>query len=1203
MKTGRQEEPAGLVDFADNQFGREADNQFGHEGEPSRLRLRSRPLFGSRVASMPRRLRRVVLAVVTLFITLCFFAACAGGLLFLRLSRGPIAVDLQAQVADALAARVRHGFRFDVGSTGVASVDGRPALVVKQLLVRDEAGRPIIKAPEAMLAVDPLHMLGGTIVPTRLEVQDVTLKLSILPDGDIALSAGTDETLPFRLSEAFESAAPSPGADRVMPVGEGLPATGFTAKADKDAFAALAKSLAPIIDKFTGGDDALGGFDRLGVKRGILVLDDRSHNSVKIFRNLDFDFARLSDGSAEMSLSADGAAGRWSATLKGARGADGHRSLGVAVQNLTLDDVRTVPALRDPGFDTDLPIDADVDIRLDEAGDLTDLKGRVDLGSGFFKLSDPDHEPVMIDKIATRFHFDAAARSLVIDPSSIDAETANYRFQGRLLPPAAPSREWTMSASGNGTVGPERPKEVPIALDKIEAAARYDLDDRRLFIDKLDLAGPQVALGLTADLQFGSTTRLRTKTTAGHMPAPVIMRLWPTVLSADVRAWLLANLQAGTVEHGTAVSDLDDADLAKIKAHRSVADNHLKIDYAVSDVTLAFMAGVPPLHGVVGTGVVTGDTSKFTVTRGLMDVAPGRQLTLPNGSLVVPTTDPKPTPAVITAHVDGPVDVLAELLARDALKSYADLPPEAEGAKGQIDGVLTVGLNLGAHARSDEATIGASAKIDGLSVDKVMGKQGLTDGNVIFVLDKTGLRAKGDANVAGARTLIDIRKPAGTAPGEANILMTLDDAARAKLGMNFGRSFTGPVTAKINKTLGTSDRKALVDLDLSKATLVNFVPGLSKAVGKPGHVTMVAMQRDDGTDLDNVVCDIGSFSARGSIDLDSSGGFQSAKMTQVRISPGDDLKVDATQVAGDNLKLVLRGPNLDARPFLKTLSDTDSPDGGGRDLDIDLHANVLTGHNSQALTGVDLKLSRRGGQFRKIQMSGKLGRAPLTITSSSQGNVLNVTIASADAGASLEFLDLYKRVSGGKLDADLHMLDGHMDGTATIHEFGLRADPALKRLTEESLSQSKNSSARIDPDNQNFTKLSVVFSKTGSKVDVKEGAMFGPEMGATVQGSIDFGRDRLALSGTFVPIYGVNNLFSQLPLLGPLLGGGEHEGLFGLNYKVNGSIGTPNLNIDPLSALAPGFLRKIFGAISDAAVEGSAPGPDRTGATPDTVAR
>ncbi len=154
----------------------------------------------------------MVLAFITLVFTLCLFAACAAGLLFLRLSKGPIAVNLQTQVAKALSARVKHGFTFDIGRTDVQSADGRPALVVRQLLVKDEVGRPVIKAPEATLSVDPLQMLGGTIVPTRLDVHDVAVKLVILPDGDVALSAGTDETLPFRLKEAFEGAAPSPSS-------------------------------------------------------------------------------------------------------------------------------------------------------------------------------------------------------------------------------------------------------------------------------------------------------------------------------------------------------------------------------------------------------------------------------------------------------------------------------------------------------------------------------------------------------------------------------------------------------------------------------------------------------------------------------------------------------------------------------------------------------------------------------------------------------------------------------------------------------------------------------------------------------------------------------------------------------------------------------------------------------------------------------
>ena len=88
-----------------------------------------------------------------------------------------------------------------------------------------------------------------------------------------------------------------------------------------------------------------------------------------------------------------------------------------------------------------------------------------------------------------------------------------------------------------------------------------------------------------------------------------------------------------------------------------------------------------------------------------------------------------------------------------------------------------------------------------------------------------------------------------------------------------------------------------------------------------------------------------------------------------------------------------------------------------------------------------------------------------------------------------------------------------------------------------------------------------------------------------LDGAVDFDRDRLNVVGTFVPAYGVNNLFSQIPLFGPILGGGSNEGLFAVNFRATGAASAPQLTINPLSAIAPGLFRKIFG------VGDSAPGP------------
>ena len=69
---------------------------------------------------------------------------------------------------------------------------------------------------------------------------------------------------------------------------------------------------------------------------------------------------------------------------------------------------------------------------------------------------------------------------------------------------------------------------------------------------------------------------------------------------------------------------------------------------------------------------------------------------------------------------------------------------------------------------------------------------------------------------------------------------------------------------------------------------------------------------------------------------------------------------------------------------------------------------------------------------------------------------------------------------------------------------------------------------------------------------------------------------QVRMSGTFIPMYGVNNVFGQIPIFGQLLGGGSNEGLFGITYEVVGSPGQPVLRVNPMSAIFPGVFRKIM---------------------------
>ena len=106
--------------------------------------------------------------------------------------------------------------------------------------------------------------------------------------------------------------------------------------------------------------------------------------------------------------------------------------------------------------------------------------------------------------------------------------------------------------------------------------------------------------------------------------------------------------------------------------------------------------------------------------------------------------------------------------------------------------------------------------------------------------------------------------------------------------------------------------------------------------------------------------------------------------------------------------------------------------------------------------------------------------------------------------------------------------------------------------------------------------MRVEFTRTLGASRIREAIVSGPMIGATVDGYIDYLKDDVRMRGTFIPLYGLNNMFGQIPLFGIFLGGGSKEGLVGVTFEVVGPTSGPVLHVNPISAVAPGLLRKFF---------------------------
>ena len=188
-------------------------------------------------------------------------------------------------------------------------------------------------------------------------------------------------------------------------------------------------------------------------------------------------------------------------------------------------------------------------------------------------------------------------------------------------------------------------------------------------------------------------------------------------------------------------------------------------------------------------------------------------------------------------------------------------------------------------------------------------------------------------------------------------------------------------------------------------------------------------------------------------------------------------------------------------------------------------------------------------------------------------------------GSNLGLLSQAFNIGTNKISKGVVQIQGTQElyGTDTIYEgdfevfdYSIKnSDLFTKIMALSSLSGTKH----ILNDNIIFDAMSGKFRYSGAKnLTVKDVIMQGKQLGINLEhGNIDFKKNIIKFNGTFVPVVlGINRILSGVPLLGDILSGGKNGGIIATNFIIKGSIDKPKIIADPLSTLAPGFLKKIF---------------------------
>jgi Protein of unknown function len=575
---------------------------------------------------------------------------------------------------------------------------------------------------------------------------------------------------------------------------------------------------------------------------------------------------------------------------------------------------------------------------------------------------------------------------------------------------------------------------------------------------------------------------------------------------------------------------------------------------------------------------VSGRTVAVNVGQGQVDTPAGRKLTVSDFLFEVPDLAPKPAPTRVRFHLDGPVPAAAEILQSDRLRDVGDKLIDPNSSKGTVSAVITLAMPLKNALTKEDTTYSVNLDLGALSIDKLAMNQKLEASALKVVADNQGYRVKGDVKIGGQPASIDYRK---TNDGDADVKLaaTLDDAARARLGVDLGSSLNGSIPIKLTGKIGNgdNDNRFGVEADLTAARIDNLLPGWTKVAGKNTKMTFNVVQKPQGTRFEDIVVEGNGTSIKGTLEVDDKNDLVNASFPTFAPSEGDKATLKAERAPDGTLKVTMRGEVFDGRAFIKGAmsgkEQSTKEKAKAFDFDIDAKLGAIAGYYGEAVRGIDLKLSRRNGTIKSFSLNGKIGRDTPVIgdlRGKAQGREV-LYVETNDAGAFFRFTDIYAKMTGGKmwLAVDPPTSDTTpQEGLLNVRDFHIKGEASLDRVVANG--------PGVNPQGVGFSGMRAEFIRQTGQLRVKDGVVRGPTVGATIEGNIDYTANQVRMSGTFVPLYGLNNMFGQIPIVGLFLGGGSNEGLIGITYEVVGTPGAPVLRVNPISAMAPGVFRKIF---------------------------
>ncbi|MFA9387336.1 MAG: AsmA-like C-terminal domain-containing protein, partial [Methyloceanibacter sp.] len=614
----------------------------------------------------------------------------------------------------------------------------------------------------------------------------------------------------------------------------------------------------------------------------------------------------------------------------------------------------------------------------------------------------------------------------------------------------------------------------------------------------------------------------------------------------------------------------------------------------ITGVGVTYIDGLPPV--VLGPSKITVSGTEFTVSapKAKVVVASGQEIAVSDGRFFIPDLRVDPQQGVITFKGAATTGTVMQLLDHEPLGYVRAIGMKPDFLGGTAEGEFILSMPMKLDLEFDEIKVSGLARINDAIASNLVGDMDIDGGALNVALSEQSVTATGEIKIKGVPAELHWQHVFDAADDQQppiKVTATLDEALRKELGIKVNHLVKGPTPATLSVTnVGQPAQTMRMEADLTNAQLLFGSMGWTKPAGQAVTLSLDVLQNDDGsTDLKNLQMVGDGVAVFGEVSIDSNQHVKSFYFSDFSVNPQTHVEITANVRDDQVLDVTALGTSYDGKQFFSSLfSAGQLVDDGSADssdpFGIDFTAKIgrVIGFHDTTATDVVVSLKKRDGRIVAHNATGKLNGKSAAVVELEQKNGARLLKAEAlDAGAAFRLVGFYGNIVGGKASLQVNLdagSAGAKSGTLWAQDFAVVGDAVMTDVLTDpgAAAVLGNRKQQIARSRIVFKRLRAPFVVGGGKFRLNDAYMNGPALGATMRGTADFKSQTVDLSGTYVPLYGLNSALGAIPILGRVLVGRQGEGVVGITFAIKGKLDDPNVLVNPISVMTPGIFRQIF---------------------------